>query len=120
LLAAGRLLTDQKRRSLIVWITDVPDTAMTPEVIAAASQLMGRHLVLFVAMGQPDLQAVAMRRASTPAEMYETAAAREVAHRRDVLLARLRSQGALALEADTTLSPALVNAYLDVKQQNRL
>ena len=120
LLAAGRLLTDQKRRSLIVWITDVPDTAMTPEVIAAASQLMGRHLVLFVAMGQPDLQAVAMRRASTPGEMYETAAAREVAHRRDVLLARLRAQGALALEADTTLSPALVNAYLDVKQQNRL
>ena len=42
---------------------------MTPEVIAAASQLMGRHLVLFVAMGQPDLHAVAMRRASTACDL---------------------------------------------------
>ena len=120
LLAAGRLLTDQKRRSLIVWITDVPDTAMTPEVVAAASQLMGRHLVLFVVIGQPDLHQVAMRNAATADEMYETAAAQEVVHRRDVLLARLRSQGALALEAGPKLSPTLVNAYLEVKQRNRL
>ena len=34
---AGRLLTDQKRRSLIVWLTDLAETAMTPEVIEAAS-----------------------------------------------------------------------------------
>jgi uncharacterized protein (DUF58 family) len=120
LLAAGRLLTDQKRRSLIVWITDVPDTAMTPEVVSAASQLMARHLVLFVVIGQPDLHRVAMRKAATADEMYETAAAQEVVHRRDVLLARLRSQGALALEASAKLSPALVNAYLDVKQRSRL
>jgi len=40
--------------------------------------------------------------------------------RRDVLLARLRSQGALALEAGPKLSPTLVNAYLEVKQRNRL
>jgi len=120
LLAAGRLLSDQKRRSLIVWITDVPDTAMTPEVVAAASRLMTRHLVLFVVIGQPDLRRVAMRKVTTAGEMYETAAAQEVMHRRDVLLARLRTHGALALEADGTLSPALVNAYLDVKGRSRL
>jgi len=118
--AAARLLTDQKRRSLIVWITDVPDTAMTPEVVSAASSLMSRHLVLFVVIGQPDLHQIAMRKADTADEMYETAAAQEVVHRRDVLLARLRAQGALALEATAKLSPALVNAYLDVKQRNRL
>ena len=120
LLAAARLLSDQKRRSLIVWITDVPDTAMTPEVVAAASRLMTRHLVLFVVIGQPDLRRVAMRKVTTAGEMYETAAAQEVMHRRDVLLARLRTHGALALEADGTLSPALVNAYLDVKGRSRL
>jgi len=76
--------------------------------------------VLFVVIGQPDLQRVAMRKAATADEMYETAAAQEVVHRRDVLLARLRSQGALALEASAKLSPALVNAYLDVKQRSRL
>jgi len=118
--AAGRLLADQKRRSLIVWITDVPDTAMTPEVVTAASGLMSRHLVLFVVIGQPDLQRVAARTPDNTDDMYETAAAQEVVHRREVLLARLRAQGALALEASSKLSPALVNAYLDVKQRNRL
>jgi uncharacterized protein (DUF58 family) len=120
LLAASRLLRDQKRRGLIVWMTDVPDTAMTPEVVTAAGTLMARHLVLFVVIGQPDLRQVSARKPRSVAEMYETAAAQEVVHRRDVLLARLRAQGALALEAGSKLSPALVNVYLDVKQRNRL
>jgi uncharacterized protein (DUF58 family) len=118
--AASRLLTDQKRRSLIVWMTDVADAAMTPDVVTAAAALMSRHLVLFVVMGQPDLQQLAARNPRTAVEMYETAAAQEVVHRRDVLLAQLRARGALALEARSRLSPALVNMYLDVKQRGRL
>jgi uncharacterized protein (DUF58 family) len=118
LLAAGRLMADQRRRALIVWITDVPDTSMTPEVVAAASQLMQRHVVLFVAIGQPDLQRLAARRAATVEEMFETAAAHEVIHRREILLAGLRSHGALAIDANAGLTPRLVNAYLDVKRKN--
>lgn len=120
LLAAGRLLADQKRRSLVVWMTDMADTAMTPEVVQAASRLMPRHLVLFVVIGQPDLNQVAIQRPESVAEMFRSAAAQEVAHRRDVLLARLRSRGALALEASARLSPAVVNAYLEIKQRNRI
>ena len=118
--AAGRLLSDQKRRSLVVWITDMADTAMTPEVVQAASTLTVRHLVLFMVIGQPDLHRAAGERPADIAGMYHAAAAQEVVHRRDVLLARLRSRGALAIEASTRLSPALVNAYLEVKQRNRL
>jgi uncharacterized protein (DUF58 family) len=118
--AVGRLLTDEKRRSLVVWMTDLPDTAMTPEVVQAASRLMPAHLVLFAVVGQPDLERVAHRLPKTVEEMYETAAAEEVTHRRELLIARLRARGALALEVSTTLSPAIVNAYLDVKQQGRL
>ena len=118
--AASRLLVDQKRRSLVVWITDVPDVAMTPDVIAAATQLTNRHLVLFVIIGQPDVQRVATRKAARIDEMFETAAAQEVMHRRELLLARLRTQGALAFESEGRLAPALVAAYLDVKLRNRL
>jgi uncharacterized protein (DUF58 family) len=119
--AASRLLSDQKRRSLVVWITDVAETAMTPDVVRAASLLMRRHVVLFVVIGQPDLREVAHRRPRTVPEMYETAAAQEVAHRRDLLLARLRQGGALALETTARgLSLALVNGYLDVKQRSKL
>ncbi len=93
---------------------------MTPEVVAAASQLMQRHVVLFVAIGQPDLQRLTARRAATVEDMFETAAAHEVIHRRDLLLARLRAGGALAIDANARLTPRLVNAYLDVKRRSLL
>jgi uncharacterized protein (DUF58 family) len=35
---AGRLFpSDQKRRSLIVWLTDLSETTMTPDIVRAAS-----------------------------------------------------------------------------------
>jgi uncharacterized protein (DUF58 family) len=119
--AAGRLLTDQKRRSLVVWLTDLAETAMTPEVIDAASRMMPRHLVLFVVIGQPDLGELAAEEPKDEEQMFQIAAAQEMIHRRELLLARLRERGALALEVSSgRLSPALVNSYLEVKQRNRL
>jgi uncharacterized protein (DUF58 family) len=119
--AAGRLLGDQKRRSLVVWLTDLAETAMTPEVIEAASLMMPRHLVLFAVIGQPDLHAMAAVEPRSVEQMYQAAAAQEVVHRRERLLARLREQGALALEVNSSaLSLTLVNSYLDVKERNRL
>jgi hypothetical protein len=82
---------------------------------------MTRHVVLFVVIGELDLQAAARRRPETVDEMFETAAAQEVVHRRDLLLATLRQQGALALETTAAaLSLAVVNQYLDVKQRGRI
>jgi len=118
---AGRLLTDQKRRSLIVWLTDLAETAMTPEVIEAASMMMPRHLVLFVVIGQPDLGELAAKTPESESEMYQVAAAQEMVHRRELLLARLRERGALAMEVSTgVVSPVLVNAYLQIKERSQL
>jgi uncharacterized protein (DUF58 family) len=118
---AGRLLTDQKRRSLIVWLTDIAETAMTPEVIGAAAMMMPKHLVLFVVIGQPDLGELAAKRPQSETEMYQVAAAQEMVHRRELLLARLRERGALALEVNSgAISPALVNSYLQIKERNQL
>ena len=118
---AGRLLTDQKPRSLIVWLTDLAETAMTPEVIEAASMMMPRHLVLFVVIGQPDLGQLAAMIPGSESEMYRIAAAQEMVHRRELLLARLRERGALAIEVSSgSASPVLVNAYLEIKERNQL
>ena len=118
---ASRLLTDQKRRSLVVWLTDLAETAMTPEVIEAASMMMPRHLVLFVVVGQPDLGALASRTPESESEMYRIAAAQEMVHRRELLLARLRERGALAMEVSSgPVSPVLVNAYLQIKERSQL
>jgi uncharacterized protein (DUF58 family) len=118
---AGRLLTDQKRRSLIVWLTDLAETAMTPEVIEAASMMMPRHLVLFVVVGQPDLGELASKTPQSEPDMYRIAAAQEMVHRRELLLGRLRERGALAMEVNaSSVSPVLVNAYLQIKERSQL
>jgi uncharacterized protein (DUF58 family) len=118
--AATRLLGHETRRSLVVWLTDVPDSAMTPEVVQAAASLTSRHLVLFVMLGQAELYQIAARRPESAEQLYESAAAQEVVHRREILLARLRAGGALTLDVSRRLSPRLVNAYLEVKQRGRL
>jgi len=53
--------------------------------------------------------------------MYETAAAQEMVHRRELLLARLRERGALAMETSSSkLSTTVVNSYLEIKQRSQL
>jgi uncharacterized protein (DUF58 family) len=118
---ASRLLSDQKRRCLVVWLTDLAETAMTPEVIEAASMMMPRHLVLFVVIGQPDLGALAAKDPTSASEMYRVAAAQEMVHRRELLLARLRERGALAMEVSSgSVSPVVVNSYLQIKERSLL
>lgn len=119
--AVSALLSTQKRRSLVVWLTDFPETAMVPEVIDAASQAALRHLVLFVVIGQPDLVKLAGSEPDSVRNMYRTTAAQETLHRRELLLGKLRQRGALALEVSSAAaSVALVNSYLDIKQRNLL
>jgi len=119
--AADLLLTEQKRRSLIVWLTDLAETAATPEVIESASRLLHRHLVLFVAIGQPELGQLVARRPASVEEMYRYVAAQEMIERRELLLRRLRERGAMTLEVlPGQLATGLVNQYLEVKERSLL
>jgi hypothetical protein len=78
-----------------------------------------RHLVLFVAVGQPDLNACAARRPESEEEMFRYIAAIEIVQRRELLLRRLRQQGVLAMELlPGALTAALVNRYLDIKDRS--
>ena len=119
--AAHSLLSAQKRRSLIVWITDFAETATLPEVIEYAMQMTPRHLVVFAAMGQPDLTALAGKTPENEEEMFCHVAALEISQRRELLLRGLRQRGVLALELlPGLLASALVNQYLDIKDRSLL
>ncbi len=119
--AARVLLTNQSRRSLVVWITDFAETPTTPEVIEYAMQMTKRHLVVFTAMNQPDLTALAEATPRTTEEMYRHAAALEIANRRDLLLRGLRQRGVFAFElVPGLLASSIVNQYLDIKERNLL
>jgi uncharacterized protein (DUF58 family) len=117
--AASALLQLQKQRALIIWITDLADTSMTPEVVESASQILAKHLLLFTVIAQTDLLALALKYPENPREMFEVAAAQELTHRREALLGRIRTRGALALEVSPgILTTTLVNQYLEVKERN--
>jgi uncharacterized protein (DUF58 family) len=121
LLAAEHLLSLQSRRSLIVWLTDLAETAATPDVIECAAKMANRHLVLLVIMGQTELHQVVATSPKDATEMYRYTAAVEIVQRRGILLRRVRQQGALTLEVDPRgLSTALVNRYLEVKERSML
>ncbi|HWG20293.1 MAG TPA: DUF58 domain-containing protein [Terracidiphilus sp.] len=108
----------QPRRSLILWVTDLAETAMRPEVIDGATQLLRRHVLLFVAMAQPEVERLAAARPRNVEQMFRAAAAQEMAGRRELLLARLREQGALTLDLDPeALTSAVLNQYLTVKER---
>lgn len=119
LLAAAALLKMQKQRSLIIWITDLADTSMTPEVVESASQILSKHLLLFTVIAQRDLTLLAAKYPENAEQMYETAAAQEIVQRRESLLTRVREKGALTLEVNPSkLTTILVNQYLEVKERS--
>jgi uncharacterized protein (DUF58 family) len=118
LLASAALSRLQPRRALILWITDLAETAMRPEVIEGAMQLVRRHVLLFVAMAQPEVNRLAEVRPKDVEQMFLAAAAQEMASRRDLLLAQLQEQGALTLDLDPeALTSAVLNRYLAVKER---
>jgi uncharacterized protein (DUF58 family) len=117
--AVRALLNAQKRRSLVVWITDFAETATVPEVIEYAMHLTPRHLVVFAAMGQPDLKALAETIPTVASDMYRHGAALEISQRRDILMRGLRQRGVLALELmPGMLASSLVTQYLDIKERS--
>jgi uncharacterized protein (DUF58 family) len=119
--AARMLLTEQSRRSLVVWLTDFAETPTTPEVIEYASQMTHRHLVVFAALNQPDLTEIAAKVPATPEEMYRHAAALEITQRRDLLLRGLRQRGVFAFElVPGLLASSIVNQYLEIKERSLL
>ena len=108
----------QPRRALILWITDLAESAMRPEVIDGAMQLLRRHVLLFVAMAQPEVDLIAQTRPKNVEQMFRATAAQEMAGRRELLLARLHEQGALTLDLNPeALTSSVLNQYLTVKER---
>ena len=114
--AAARLKHLQRRRSLILWITEIADSPRRPEVVEAAVDLARRHLVLLVILGHPELEELAKRQPENVEGMFSATAATEILERRREVVARLRAQGVLVVETSPgTVKADAINQYLEVK-----
>lgn len=116
--AVSALHITQKRRALVVWLTEIAETAGIPDVIEQATAMASRHVVLFAVMRQPELHALASAAPASVTDMYRVVAAQEALERREALLHGLRQRGALVLEASPEeLSAGVVDRYLESKER---
>jgi uncharacterized protein (DUF58 family) len=119
--AAAAVMAAQKRRALVVWLTDVADTAGVPDVIEQALRMAPAHVVMFGVMRQPEIASLSAASPKSPMEMFRVMAAQETLDRRESLLHGLRQHGALVLEVSPSeLSSGLVDRYLEVKERGLL
>jgi uncharacterized protein (DUF58 family) len=121
LLAVARLKNMQQRRGMMVWITELVDSAGRPEIVTAAAELVRRHLVVLVVLKHPELDAMAACVPTNKDEMFHAAAAQEMLERRRETLAQLERQGVLIVETTAEeVGVRAVSKYLEVKAEGLL
>jgi uncharacterized protein (DUF58 family) len=111
----------QRRRTLVVIFTDVLDPDQGKALIRQCVRLRRRHLPLVVTVRDPALDDAANAAPRTGDDAYARAVAGGLIADRDDTLRILRSSGVETIDADArTLSPRVVNRYLDLKRRARL
>ncbi len=119
--AVARLKNLQRRRGLMVWITELVDSAGTPELVTAASELVRRHLLVLVLLKHPELEELAACVPKTREEMFHSAAAQEMLERRRETVAQLERRGVLIVETNAEeMGVRAVSEYLEVKARGLL
>jgi uncharacterized protein (DUF58 family) len=117
-LGLTELSTRLRRRSLVVVFTDFTDTVTAELMIENLARLARRQLVVFVALRDPALHDLALRRPGGAADLHRAVVAADFVRERERVLARLRRLGVQCLDAAPgEVSTRLVSRYLDIKRR---
>jgi uncharacterized protein (DUF58 family) len=120
--AAFRTLAQrQRKRALIVLVTDVIDARAARLLLAHLTRGASRHLAIVVALRNDALVAAATPAGTRAADLYASAAAEELITERLTALQRMRDAGVVVLDvAPDAMAAALVNQYLELKSRGAL
>lgn len=109
------------RRGLVVILTDFVDSITAELMLENVQRLAKRQLVLFVAIQDPDLHALAERAPQRLTGMYESVVAEEMLKERRKVFRRLQRAGVLCLDVPPLdASGRIMNRYLDLKRRERI
>jgi uncharacterized protein (DUF58 family) len=120
--AAFRFLAvRQRRRSLMVFFTDVIDARASRALIAHVARSAARHLVVVVALRNDAIDIAAQPASSNEQTLYESAAAEELIAGRAEAIERMRAAGVTVLDVSpASMTAAVVNRYLEIKARGAL
>jgi len=108
----------QRRRSLVVLFTDVLDPDQGAALVRQCARLRRRHLPLVVTVRDPALDDTARLTPRSGSDAYARAVASGLIADREDTLRLLRRSGVESIDADArSLSPRLVNRYLELKRR---
>lgn len=113
--------TRNKKRSLVVILTDIINREASGELLAYTSLLTARHLPLIVTISDMDLRALVQQIPTKIANVYQQALAEELLAERQEALRLITRRGGFAVDAPVgDLAVEIVNQYLRVKEQGLL
>jgi uncharacterized protein (DUF58 family) len=110
-----------KRRSLVIVFTEFADQTAAQLMVEALGRLLKRHLVMFVAFRDEELEALQDVAPETPEDISRAVVAASMLGERELVLARLKAMGVHIVEgAAGTIGPRIISAYLDLKARDLL
>jgi uncharacterized protein (DUF58 family) len=110
-----------QRRSLVVVFTEFVDSTSAELMIESLARLAQRHLVLFVAFRDEELEQLTRREPQSAEDVTRAVIALTLLKERETVIARLRRLGVQVMDAPVEgLGPTLVNRYLDLKRRELL
>lgn len=120
-LGLAELAARLKRRSLVVVLTDFVDPITAELMVENLQRLARRHLVLFVATRDPNLERVADARPDDVRDVHRAVVANQLDRERDVVVERLRRSGVHCIDvAPEQVSIEMLNSYLDIKRREMI
>jgi uncharacterized protein (DUF58 family) len=120
-LAFAYLAARNLRRSLVVLFTDLADRETSARLVAHLSRAARHHLTLCVTLDDPTVIRPAVEPPGDVTALYEKMVAQRLLDDRASLLAVLRQGGVVCVDARAdTLTPRVVETYLDLKLRGRV
>jgi uncharacterized protein (DUF58 family) len=114
------LLGRARRRSLVVFLTDLNAAALEEGLLPLLPALTARHTVVLASVADPEIDAMARSRGDARA-VYDAAAAERARTERRRVATDLRQRGVEVVDATAdTFAPAVADAYLALKSAGRL
>lgn len=117
----SKLQQKQRKRSLVVIISDVVDSDTSGRMKRALAELKKQHVVVFAAMRTPALSNYANQVVDTTRDVMRQAVAMQLEQEREKALHQISKLGVTVLDTEPEgLTVPLLNQYIRIREQGLL
>lgn len=114
--AVSYLEARHRKRCLLLVFTDFTDELSAQDMYSSLVALTRRHVLIFIAVGDPQLQVIFDSESTETRALYQKAVAGQLLGERKRVLARLERLGIYTVDAEPMrLTAPLIRRYLEVR-----